>query len=163
MANQKPPKTNKSSGTVACSNCGRTDASVTTYVNGATLERHYLCIVCEYERGRKGKKLSIAEIDAELKQYYELSGMYESLILSMPKETAEMAKSANEIGNMTKTPMSVFQDIKMMVAHLETLRISSAIAEGSEVYLNAELAKALATENFERAAAIRKELDALKK
>lgn len=160
MANPKPPKANKN---LACSTCGRTDASVTTYVNATTMAQHHLCIVCEYERGRKDKKVSIKEIDAELKQYHELSGMYESLILSMPKETAEMAEAAKKMGNMAKTPMSIFQDIKMMIAHLETMRMQASISEGGEVYLNSELAKALEIEDFTKAAAIKKEMDELKK
>ena len=160
MANPKPPKSGK---ILPCNTCGRTDASMTTYVNASTLEQHYLCIICEYERGRKGRKLSIAEIDAELKQYYELSGMYESLIISKPKETAEIAEAAKTSGNTSKTPLTVFQDIKMMIAHLETMRVQSAVAEGTEAYLSAELKKALEMEDFTRAAAIKKEMDELKK
>ncbi|MEY4904267.1 MAG: hypothetical protein RLZZ292_2082, partial [Bacteroidota bacterium] len=142
----------------ACSKCGRTDMSLTTYMHATTLKKHYMCVLCQAE-SREGGKRDIASYDEELKQYAELSEMYEKLILSMPKEVQAM----QGLDNTLQTPLTIFRDIKHMIAHLESKRMEAVIAQGGEVYLNAELEKAIAAEDFEKAASVHSQLDALKK
>ena len=110
----------------ACSGCGRTDINVTTYVHAITHKQHYMCILCEVKDRDKAKKRNIASYDEELKEFRNLEQMYEELILSMPKEVNEM----QGLHNTMKTPMSIYRDIKEMIAHLEAKRMEAVITEG---------------------------------
>jgi protein-arginine kinase activator protein McsA len=138
-----------------CSVCGRTDMTLTTFLSATTMKQEQLCSICQAERSEK--KRDVATYDKELAELAELAQRFESLIMSMPKESKEM----EGMGNLFFTPMAAFRDVKMMISHLEIKRMEAMVAEGSEAYLKAELEKALAAENFEKAATLRKELDEL--
>ena len=149
----------------ACSNCGRTDRSVTTFVHATSGAKHYMCALCQVESDPNGKKQDIASLDASIKEYTEMAQMYSELILSMPKEMQEMQEMTGG-SNLMMTPMSAFRDIQMMIAHFTAKRLEAAVAESAtdnEAFLNAELTKAVAAEDFEKATEIRNRLAELKK
>jgi protein-arginine kinase activator protein McsA len=142
--------------TKQCTSCGRSDMTLTTFVNARTKKSELLCLICQGKRSAPAKR-TVASYDDEIKELDELAKRFEQIAVARPKETQAM----EGMGNMFQTPISLFGDLRKMIAVLEMQRLMAIIEEGGEAYLNSELKKALEKEDFETAAKIQAKLNEL--
>jgi UvrB/uvrC motif len=136
-----------------CTKCGRKGLTLTIVANMATGEKGALCTICL----RSDKKRSLKEIDDELKEYEKLEVMYTDLIKSIPK----MPEVPDGLSAYAMTPLSAYKSIQAMIAHLKTERMELITQEGSKERLQYELNLAIESEDFEKAAEIKAQLEAL--
>ncbi len=144
-----------------CSNCGRTDLSLTITFNASTMKRLQMCTVCLHNVGPGGvskRKESLKELDESIATYEDLSQKYESLIKEMP----EMPELPDVLEKYAMTPMSAYKSIQAMLAELKSKRMKLMTEMDSEVRLNYELKKSLAQEDYEKSAEIRDKLNTKK-
>ncbi len=136
-----------------CSKCGRTDLTLTMFANISTGEKGALCPICM----RKDNKRSIEDLDTELKEYEKLEKMYAELIESSP----EMPDVPDALSAFAMTPLSAYRGIQATIAHLKTQRMEMMTQTGSKERLEYELKKAVESEDFVKAAEVKKQLEEL--
>ena len=136
-----------------CSNCGRTDLTLTMFANISTGEKGALCPICM----RKDGKRSLEDLDNELKEYEKLEKMYAELIQSSP----EMPDVPNALSAYAMTPLSAYRGIQATIAHLKTQRMELMTQSGSKERLEYDLKKAIESEDFTKAAEVKKQLESL--
>ncbi len=143
----------------ACSSCGRTDLMLVTFVHETTGAKHHLCILCEKGTSAAQQKRSVASYDKELKEYKEMAEQIGELLGSMPSDMTAF----EGLESLMVTPLSAFRSIQFKIAQLESERAAALVAEGGEVYLKAEIERAVTSGNFEKATELQKKLAKLQK
>jgi hypothetical protein len=141
-----------------CSNCGRTDLSLTITINASTMKKLTLCSVCLHNggpSGQKKKKVDLKQLDKDIASYEDLALKYEALIKDMP----EMPELPAGLAQYAMTPMSSYKSIQAMLADLRSQRMAAMTDMDSEVRLKYELKKSLDSEDYAQSAVIRDKLN----
>jgi protein-arginine kinase activator protein McsA len=142
-----------------CTVCGRTDLPLTITIEARTMTKKTICSVCMHNGGPSGqakkKKVNVKKLDEEIAEYEKLAKKYEEMI----KDRPEMPKLPAALAQYAMTPMSNYKSIQAILGDLRAQRMAAMTDMNSEVRLEYELKKSLASEDYEQSAVIRDKLN----
>lgn len=139
-----------------CSKCGEEGHSLTIFVNAATMKTDYICSKCQASGMAKSIQ-SLEEIEELIADYEEISARLEDIIRQHP----EMPNVPKGLAAFAHTPMTSYRDVQTGLAELKYRRMELLAAKDGEYRIQYDLKKALATEDYEKAAALQLELEKL--
>jgi len=140
-----------------CSICGSTKNTVTTHINLSEKKTSYVCFECSAKKIAHSFE-DLSALDEQLKATEELCEDLEKMIKRSPK----MPEIPEGLEAFAFTPMKIYEATQAIVASLKTRRLELLTSIGSETRLLYDLGVSLEKEEYEKAAEIQKELDALK-
>jgi UvrB/uvrC motif len=145
-----------------CSRCGRSDLQLTITLEAVTLKTEQLCPICMGKGGPNNNPIptkTLAEIDAEIAEFEDLATTLEEIIKKAPNFEENVPP---ELSRYVMTPQGNYRTVQAMLADLRSQRMVALTHMDSAIRLEYELKKATEAEDFERAAQLRDQLNALR-